>query len=65
MSNSIPRIKEDLKRDILAYLVHSVRENEPLEKINYSGILDEMGEDSKKNRALSHFVFNVYFSSIC
>jgi len=44
----MPRIKEDLKREILAYLVHSVRENEPLEKINYSGILDEMGEDSEK-----------------
>lgn len=48
VSNSMPKIKEDLKREILAYLVHSVRDNKPLENITYSGILDEIDEAPEK-----------------
>lgn len=47
-SNSRPRIAEDRKRDLLEYLVRSVRDNTPLEKITYSGILDEIDEAPEK-----------------
>lgn len=47
-ANSIPRIKEDLKRDILNYLYKGIEENLTIEHFTYSEIMNFLDEYSEK-----------------
>lgn len=46
--NSMPRSLDEIKRDLREYLIHSVRDNTPLENITYSGILKKINETPEK-----------------
>lgn len=46
--DKIPRIKEDLKRDILNYLVNGIKEKQAMDYFTYSQIIDYLDEPSEK-----------------
>ena len=47
-TNRVPRIKEDLKRDILDYLYKGIEENSTIEHFTYSEIMAFLDEYSEK-----------------